>query len=305
MVLTGLSTVSLVGAATFTVIAIVAFVCARSRKVLAALSGNTLRTLDHTSAGLLIGGLVDWWRIRLVSMGAGQLLGVIVSGACIWQLGLDRAGQSTPIVLMGGLAGTVIGAGASGFLRPNSRKVGPRVASLTRVALRDFVPAGVRVVAALAVVVSILMVGATILFSLWSERYQTSPIIPVPALILTIVALVAWLVFEVGGRWVVARSAASRDKDELAADGILRSLSVRDMANSATLLGAVATIMTLPDLLLALDSSLPTIAATQGLMTGLAIATLIATVFFVFTPARIQPLVVDAFHIDLSRARQA
>ncbi|WP_035879337.1 hypothetical protein [Cryobacterium sp. MLB-32] len=276
---------------TLVTIAMIMAVVTVSDRLLNRLAHGILRLVVHVPDDHLLASTVRWWRRRLLGLASGVLIGTVVSTGLVWWFGMNRGGPVVDLIVVGAMAGGIVGAAAQGV--PVSRQ-GPHSENMARsrmLRLSDFTPAWLRYFARSAVVLAVLMTFATMMAAMISPRGGGLSInlFLSPSSILAILGLAALVRFEISGRRIVQRSTSAHSEGDLANDSILRCLAVRDLAQAAALVGVVSSLFALPGLALAVDSSLPTPDNVQGFTIAVAVLACIGASIAIFGPARIRP----------------
>jgi hypothetical protein len=281
----------------FIALAIITAALTASGWLMTRLAGHVLRPVVESPDATLTAATATWWRRRLFGIALGMFVGSSVLTWSVWWLGADRSGSAADWVVVGGVAGGVVGAGVHRAFVGSSDGRTTSAAHSKRLRLVDFTPAWLRYAARIAVLLSVLlMIGLLLAFFLAPRTSGGSAHFPTifltPTFILTALGVLALIRFELSGRLIVGRSSSAYSGSDLAIDVILRCLAVRDLALGAALVGALGSLLLLPDLALSWDLSflgsydLATLEAFKNVVGVLAC---VAAAIAIFVPARIRP----------------
>ncbi|MCJ1713511.1 hypothetical protein [Curtobacterium sp. VKM Ac-2922] len=245
--------------------------------VLAVVVGRSVRATDPTHRVLRA-----WYRRRLVALAIGIAVGTGVSVVYVWGTGADR-GRAVPDLLLVGAVVGAAGFGALAGLGLRSHHVGDqRVASAVALPARDLTPRRMRRAALIAVLAAVGLSGWTVLAMVTSPRFSGLQPVPSPALLLTMVAVLVLVSSLVTAKVVAGTPQRAADEAELQTRDLVRRLVAQDASAAAIATGVAAALLTVPELISALD--VPFIgpgafAAVTWTVTSLAAAVLVVVAF--------------------------
>lgn len=195
--------------------------------------------------------LARWWVRRLTGIAVGLFVGVAVASSYVWWVGADRARSAVDLIVVGALVGCIVGRSLMGFPIIRVPESGVRVAESRRHRLVDSTPTWLHVVSMVAVAAAVLLSLVTIAVSTSSPRFAGfSPVLD-PPVILTVIAVLSYVGFEVVGRVLIRQRTSAGSGDELRSQMIFRRFLVGDLVETAAITGVLATLLSLPGLLIA------------------------------------------------------
>jgi hypothetical protein len=226
-------------------------------------------------------GVRRWWRRRLTLIALGVLLGTAVARTYAWGVGLDRVGPIVDVLAVGAVVGASSLSATAGTGYQGRLIGGVRVARAHATAFTDFASSRLRASARVAVATAVLLTAAIAGATVSSPRYDGFSSILVSPLIMTTLAALALLDFEVVGRLLAHRRHRAGTPQQLAGDDVVRCLVVRDTAIAALALGLASVLLTAPKLWIVLELQLlapETLRAALGVSTVLAVGVLACAV---------------------------
>jgi hypothetical protein len=281
------------------VIALVMALATVSGRLMARLARHILRFVVHDPDAQMVATAVKWWRRRLVGTACGMLIGVGCLKFSATALGADRSGSVTAWVVLGALAGGVVGATVHKSFVSRSSAATTNVAHSRQLRLVDFTSTWLVRVARGSVLVAVLLVISYVAATVLSPRDDMFLPMPqallallTPSFLLTALGVPALIRFELSGRRVVQRSTSARSESDLGADTILRCLVVRDLAQTAALLGIFGSLLLLPDMFMVLEWRFlgsETLMVMKGFTDVVVVLACVGAVIAIFGPARIRP----------------
>ncbi|QSB23247.1 hypothetical protein [Curtobacterium sp. 24E2] len=202
--------------------------------------------------------VVRWRRRRVTGAGIGVICGAVMAAGWVWFSGADRGGSITWMLIVDAGVGGILGLVGGGFQSSRDAEQSVRVARSQHVAFTDYLhPAarwGVRTVGVLSLIAFIGSVMADFVI----ERvgaFMSAGIVVLflldPPVLMTLLGVVGWVLFEVRGRRAATISRTATSRDELVLDDHLRRQAILDLAWSATILGAAGVLFSMPVLYLA------------------------------------------------------
>jgi len=218
----------------FGVLALVAL----GQNVFGALPERLVERAARLSGLSLAPGMREVLRDRLAARYSIGLLGVIVSLAAGWGVGLlVDPSQRLPVLLAALLLGLVATLLVNGLLpAPAPAPDAPRIARGTAARLGDFVPPYELWIARSVAIIGVLLAAAA------AAGSPAAAWAPLGAGALTLAALAA---FELGARRILARPSLATSEAELAWDDEIRSMDLRELAAAPVIAGVLAVIAAL------------------------------------------------------------
>jgi hypothetical protein len=193
---------------------------------------------------------------RAVGIAIGGVVGTVSATWFVWLVGADRDGPA-PLFLIGAYAVAASLGRAVASISGEAKKLGgtDHVAHVRFRNLSDYIPGWERVAARTMVGVAI----ATLSFEMalpWIATDDLGQVFPETfsvAAAATLLAVVALIGFEVGGRLILRVRQSQGSELGLAWDDLLRSFAVRDLATAAFLLGTFGVFFAVQEVLMAMN----------------------------------------------------
>lgn len=224
-------------------------------------------------------------RRRLIGAAAGGAVGAIAATWFAFFVGADRGGPA-PLFLIGAYAvGAAVGRAAASATGEVAKPIdGIHLANARHRELGDYIPRWERIVTRTAAVMSLVALAFEMVLPLLATQDigRVFPEIPSVAALITMVAIVALIGFEVSGRLIVRAHQIQGSATSLAWDDILRSAAVRDLAAGAFLLGVFGTFFGIQEITEALSPLSQTLIPTVvgfNVVGGIAVAAAAVEVF--------------------------
>lgn len=270
----------------------VAILCTAAVGVAVTVAALVRRAGIHSASGIKPGAdahMLRWRQRRLLGAGLGLICGTLLSGFEVWALGIDRGSPAAWLIVAVALLGSVIGLVVAGVPLARRKPTSSRVAHSRHLRFEDLVPSqlrwGARLMVTLAVMVLIVTVALVAMrqgsTQYWSARSPLLAFLLDPPVLMTVVALLGLIMFEVRGRSLAARSTTASNAVELSAEDLIRRSALSDLAWASILTGSLAVLFTGSLLLETLGSTLPTPAAVTvfrvvvNVLGGIAVATIV------------------------------
>lgn len=270
----------------------VAVLCTAAVGVVVTAAALVRRAGIDSASGTMPGAnahMLRWRRRRLLGVGLGLICGTLLSGLEVWALGIDRGSPAAWLIVAVALLGSVIGLVGAGVPLAGRKPTSSRVAHSRHFRFEDLVPSRLRWGARLMVILAVMVLIVTVALVAMRQGSTQSPLLAFlldPPVLMTVVALLGLIMFEVRGRSLAARSTTASNAAELSAEDLIRRSALGDLAWVSILTGSLAVLFTGPLLLEMLGSTLPTPAAVAvsrvvvNVLGGIAVATI------AFRPAR-------------------
>jgi hypothetical protein len=193
---------------------------------------------------------------RLIGAAVGGAFGTVMATWFVFFVGADRSGPASLFLIGAYAVGAALGRGAASATGEIAKPiVGIHMANARHRELRDYIPRWERIVTRTAMMTSLAALALETVVPLLTTRNigQVFPETPSVAALITLIAIVALIGFEVGGRLIVRIHQIQGSATSLAWDDVLRSAAVRDLAAGAFLLGAFGTFFGAQEVAMALS----------------------------------------------------
>lgn len=238
---------------------------------------------------------VKLWRTwRLRGLGIGLACGTLFGSLFVYLVGADRGSPSTGFIVLPAVAGALVGQAVAGSIAGAAGRgqITRRVGHSQAVSLRDYVSSPVMWAARILVVSATVALTLQYVIAAGTTSYGSSTVYPQVSAFVVVPALLVLILTEVGARILVTRPSAAESVDALHRQDRQRVRIVSDGAGSAVSLGVLAFIISVPQLVAAIDPRAAVLVIASPAITELIIyaAVLCVAVSVVFSfRARVLP----------------
>ncbi|MCI4656689.1 hypothetical protein [Cryobacterium zhongshanensis] len=235
------------------------------------------------------------WRVwRLRGLGVGLASGALFGSLFVFYVGADRGSPATDFIVLPAVAGGLVGQAAAGAIagEMGREQINRRVGHSQAVSLRDYVSSPAMWAARILVLSATI---ALILLYVIAARTTTSDspaVYPQVSAFVVAPALLVLILTEVGARVLITRPSSAGSVNALRRQDLQRVRIVRDGAGSALSLGVLAFIISMPQLVAAIDPRTEVLAlaspAISALIESAAVICVAISIVFSFR-ARVLP----------------
>ncbi|SKB02498.1 hypothetical protein SAMN06295879_3523 [Agreia bicolorata] len=199
---------------------------------------------------------VRFWRVwRLRGLGLGLACGTLFGSLFVFFVGVDRGSPATGFIVLPAVAGALVGQAAAGTIAgaKGREQITRRVGHSRAVSLRDYVSSPVLWAARILVVAAGIALVLQYVIAARTTAYDSSTVYPQVSAFVVVPALLVLILTEVGARILITRASSAESVDALHRQDLQRVHIVRDGAGSALSLGVLAFIISVPQLVAAVD----------------------------------------------------
>jgi hypothetical protein len=209
------------------------------------------------------------WRLR--GLGVGLAFGAVFGSLFVFSIGADRSSPATGVILLPAVAGALSGQAIAGAIACAMRQESTkrRVGHSQAVSLRDYVSSPVMWAARILVAAATVALILQYVIKAQALPFDSPRLYPEVSAFVAAPALLVLILTEVGARILITRPSSAGSVETLRQQDLQRVRIARDGAGSALSLGVLAFIVSVPQLVAAINPQAGVLVVSSPLMSAL------------------------------------